>query len=101
MIHGIGIHSDGAIQGYRSATINRGASSQRDALVRNDTSIEISGCSQRGGTANLPVNLVVHSGIDDEHRGSASCSERAPNLEHYQSIIHTLEIQSKLASHLR
>src|ERR1019366_2759499 len=59
----IGIHGNGAIQGYCSTTSYVGAGVQRDALVRDDTSIKVGGCSQRGRATNLPKNLVITSRI--------------------------------------
>src|ERR1017187_1621347 len=42
----IGIHGDGGIQGYYSPTSDVGAVIQRNALVRDNAPIEVSGCPQ-------------------------------------------------------
>src|SRR5665811_1425068 len=77
----IGIHGDGAIQGYYSATSDIGARFKRVALVRDNAPIEVSGCPQRCRTANLPEDLVIAPWIDDVHHRSACRGERASNLE--------------------
>src|ERR1022692_4789620 len=96
----IGIHGDGGIQGYYSPTSDVGAVIQRNALVRDNAPIEVSGCPQGRRTANLPVDMVIAPWIDDEHRRSAGRGQRAPNLEDDHHIVQAFEIEGELSGHL-
>src|ERR1019366_4212368 len=92
-VNSIGIHGDRRSQRYCSTAINVGAVSQRDAVLRDNTSIKVSACPQGRRTANLPVNLVVQPRVDYDHRRVACGGERAPNLDHDHRIALALEIK--------